>query len=303
MSTTTQTLASQLSDLSTKLAIYYLIPIYIIGVLGSIFNIIIFLRRNLRSNACSQYFISMSMTQIMLLNSTAIIKIITILTGYDLSQVVLILCKFRNYLSLPSLGLMRQFLCLISIDRWIVTTKSARLRKFSSSRVVRWMVIGSILFWFLFSIHTLVGYQISPTRGCTYLLDPDYALFYSIQIIIPSILTLVIMIVFSIFTLRNVRGGGRIQVITQNTGNLTAVASNTPQNINRRRREMQLIKLSLIQVISYVLLSVVGASFPLYSAVTSSQKKSSDQTAIESFIGNIALLLLYTYCAVGLIIC
>jgi hypothetical protein len=181
MSTTTQTLASQLSDLSNKLLVYYLTPVYIIGMLGNIFNIIIFLRRNLRSSACSQYFISMSISQIILFNVAAINRTIAVLTGYDLSTTVNGLCKIRIYFYLTSLGFMRQCLCLISIDRWIVTTKNVLIRKFSSSRVVRWLIIGSVLFWILYSIHTLIGYRVSPTRGCTNLVDPNYSLFYFME--------------------------------------------------------------------------------------------------------------------------
>jgi hypothetical protein len=291
-----------LSDLSATLTIYYLTPIYIIGILGNILNIIIFLRRNLRVNACSQYFIGLSMAQIILFNSFAIIQIVAYLIGYNLSQTMIVICKIRVYLYMVSLGLMRQFLCLISIDRWVVTTRNARIRKLSSLRVIRWLIIGSILFWLLYSIHVLIGYQISPTRSCTYLVDPSYGLFYSIQLTVSSILTLIIMVVFSILTFRNVRGSCRIQVVTQNTGNVTTAALVLPQNINRRRREIQLIKISLIQVISYVLLCMTASVFPLYSTLTLSQKKSSDQAAIDGFLITMSLLLLYTYNAVCLII-
>lgn len=110
-------LANELSEISTKLVIYYLTPIYVIGIFGNIFNIIIFLRRNLRNNICSQYFIGMSITQIILFNSLAITRIITFPTGYDHGRTIVILCKIRVYLYVFSLGLVRQFLCLISIDR------------------------------------------------------------------------------------------------------------------------------------------------------------------------------------------
>ena len=115
-------------------------------MLGNIFNIIIFLRRNLRSSACSQYFITMSIAQIILFNAAAINRTIALLIGYDLSTTVNALCKMRIYFYLISLGILRQCLCLISIDRWIVTTKNARIRKLSSTHVIRWLIIGSTLF-------------------------------------------------------------------------------------------------------------------------------------------------------------
>lgn len=150
------TFASQLSELSTKLALYYLIPIYVIGILGNLFNVIIFLRRNLRINACSQYFIGMSIAQIILLNTLAISKIVSSLIGYDIAQTVSSLCKIRVYLYVCSLGIARQFLCLISIDRWVVSTRNARIRQWSSLRVVRWLIFGNTLFWIFYSIHTVL---------------------------------------------------------------------------------------------------------------------------------------------------
>lgn len=104
----------------------------------------------------------------------AITKIITFTSGYDFGRTEIILCKFRSYIYVLALVLVRQFLCLISIDRWIVSTKNVRIRRLSSPHVVRWLIFGSILFWILFSIHALIGYQALLIRGC--------ALFYSIQL-------------------------------------------------------------------------------------------------------------------------
>jgi hypothetical protein len=302
MSTTTPTLSSQLSDLQTKLVLYYLTPIYVIGMLGNIFNVIIFLRRGLRLNACSQYFVGMSIAQIIIFNSIAITRIITYSTGYDLGRTVAVLCKIRMYLYVLGLGLMRQFLCLISIDRWIISAQDVRIRRLSSPRVVRWLIIGSTLFWILFSIHALIGYEVSPASGCTMALNSDYASFYAIQITVSSIGSFIIMVMFSIFTLRNVRGRRHIQVAAQIGAAITVVITTLPRSINHRRREMQLIKLSLLQVIFYVLLCMTATTYPLYSLLISSQTKSSDRSAIDGFIGSVSLLLLYTYTAVCLII-
>ncbi|CAF3831965.1 unnamed protein product [Rotaria sordida] len=291
----TQTLASQLSELSIKLVIYCWTPIYVIGILGNLLNIITFSRRTLRGNTCSQYFIGVSIVQIILFNSLSLTKIITNISGYDLGQTVAILCKIRSYLFIFSLGLMRQFLCLISIDRWIISTDNARIRKFSSVFAVRWLMIGSSLFWILYSIHILIGFQTIPTRGCTHLANPSYALFYVIQFTISSIIPFIIMTMFSIFTLRNMRNHGRIRIASQNTVPSSTMQSNLPQNIRRRRYEIQLIKLSLLQVIFYVFFSTLGTYYLLYSVITNSSKKSSDQIAIDVFLNNIALLLIYTY--------
>ncbi len=72
----------------------------------------------------------MSIAQIIFFNSVAITKIIKTRTAYDLNQTVAAICKSRFYLYIFGLGLMRQFLFLISIDRYIVSTDNARIRRF-----------------------------------------------------------------------------------------------------------------------------------------------------------------------------
>lgn len=167
--------------------------------------------------------------------------------------------------------------------------------------MVRWLIFGSTLFSILYSIHVLIGYQTSSTQDCSFTVNNDYALFYSIQITVSSILPFIIMVIFSVFTLRNVRHvKRRIEVNLENSGRLTTIVAATilPQNINRRRREVQLIKISILQVTFYAILSMISTCYPLYSILTISQKKSSNQTAIDTFLNNTGLLLMYTYNAV-----
>ncbi|UJR06740.1 hypothetical protein I4U23_011029 [Adineta vaga] len=290
--------SSNLFDLSTKLVIYYLTSIYVIGILGNVLNIIIFSHRRLRSNLCSEYLIGMSIIQIVFFNSLALTRIITYLTNYDLGRIFVSLCKIRVYLYVFNLGLLRQFLCLITINRWMITSKYESIRKLNSPCFTRWSMCLSTLFWLIFSSHALVGYEITSTRGCTTPLDSIYALFYVIQITISSIIPFLILTLFSILTLYNIRDSyhhRRVQPIVQNNSSLIIVLFT--QNINRRRYENQLIKISFIQVIFYVLLSMTSTMYPLYSLLTSSQRKSSDQNAIDAFINNTGLLLLYTYSA------
>ena len=293
------TLPALLTEVTTKLTYFYLITIYFIGLFGNLINIIIFLRTQLRSNVCSQYFIALSLSQIILFNSLPLTRIITTLVNYDLGQTIASLCKIRSYLFIFSLALTRQFLCLISIDRWIVTTRNTHIRSWSSIRIVRWLIICSTVFWLLFSIHILVGYQISPIRGCTQLVNSNYAFFFGIQFALSSIIPFFIMLIFSILTLYNVRN--RRRRVFDNTVSIPTETTVTIRStVNHRRYEMQLIKLSLLQVLFYLFLSMLGTGFPLYSVLTSSYVKSPSQLAIDLFLNNLSLLLIYTYSAVGL---
>jgi hypothetical protein len=74
---------------------------------------------------------------------------------------------------------------------------------------------------------------------------------------------------------------------------------NLAQNMRRRRQyEIQLIKLSLLQVIFYVIFNMSLTIYPLYLTLTNSETKSSDQNAIEAFLNTTNVFLFYTYNAV-----
>jgi len=295
---TTYTLTQYLSELTVSLTKYYLTPIYIIAMIGNIFNILIFSRRMLRSNGCSKYFIGMSINQILLLNTFGITRIVTRIIGYDLGQSIAALCKIRMYIYILSLGLVRQFLCLISFDRWIVSARYEHIRKLSSSIYIRWLIVGSVLFWLLFSIHGIIGFDIAA-RGCIAATGSTYAYFYALQTTISSIIPFIIIFIFSILTLNNIRGAARVHASHASQHSHTeSIPPALPQSIHHRRRERQLIKLSLLQVLAYVLLSMTATIAPLYSFLTSTLPKSADQLAIDSFIVASAQFLLYTYTAV-----
>ncbi|CAF1119306.1 unnamed protein product [Adineta ricciae] len=296
------TLASQLTSLTTTLMTYYMTFIYVIGILGNLTNILIFSRRKLRSNTCSRYFIGMSVAQIFLFNTFGLTRVIISRTGVDLAGMNVGLCKLRIFVYIFSLGLTRQFLCLISIDRWILSTQHARIRQFSSPRLATSLIIGSVCFWLMFSIHGLIGYETTSAHFCGAPLGSAYAQFYAIQITISSIVPFLIISVFTLLTLHNVRHYRRIQIIQPAVNVVISTKKATTNrslsmNVSHYRREFQLMKVSLLQVIFYVVFAMTSTIFPLYSYLTSTLPKSTDQLAIDAFIVSTALILLYTYTA------
>jgi hypothetical protein len=72
----------------------------------------------------------------------------------------------------------------------------------------------------------------------------------------------------------------------------------------RRKRDKNMIQLALVQVVSYIVLNIATAIYPLYSYLTRSQRAiNANQQAISSFVNYISLILLYTYSAVSIHIC
>jgi Na+/melibiose symporter-like transporter len=115
------------------------------------------------------------------------------------------------------------------------------------------------------------------------------------------------MSVFSVLTIMNVRNK-TVRPIQQPVVPNLAVQLNGPLTTSsdertrlKRKRDRQLIRLCLVQVVSYIILNITTSVYPLYSYLTRSQSASNaNQQAISSFISTMGLILLYTYSAVSI---
>jgi len=299
----------RLNQFQLQLARYELPFIFVLGNLGNLANVIVFGRRALRSNVCSWYFICLSLTHLLLLNVSCLPRIVTASTGYDITSYLVVLCKLLSYLFDLSLVFSRHFLCLIAIDRWMVTSSSAWLRQQSSPRITRWLIIVSIIFWSIFDVHSAIGFQ-STSSYCIPQPRSIYSLFYSIYGIIVSLLPMIIMIIFGVLTLRNVRSSIRRQIHPERT-NLpsrldpaSATTSVVPPPRHRFKRDFQLMRLSLFQIIVYLLLNSLWSAFPLYAFKVNTQGTPTtiDQHNMLDFLYGFSLNLVYTYMAVSLLI-
>jgi hypothetical protein len=180
----------RLNDVNTQLSSYQLPVFLLIGNLGNIGNIIVFSRRTLRVNVCSMYFVCLSICHLILLDFHGLPRVIAITTGSDVTRRIPAFCKIRSYLFTLAIILSRHFICLISIDRWLISSSNAHLRRQSTTKLAYWLIIGSVTFWALFSIHALIGFD-TAIWGCSLSPGTDYALFFSLYSIITSLSTLV----------------------------------------------------------------------------------------------------------------
>ncbi|UJR16689.1 hypothetical protein I4U23_003589 [Adineta vaga] len=151
-------------------------------------------------------------------------------------------------------------------------------------------------------IHALIGYQ-GQANGCSPTAGTFYDLFYSMYSIVTAISPMVIMSVFSILTIMNVRMSVRqVQPIIQNQlviqlNELLSLQTNDITKV-RRRRDRQLIRLAFVQVVSYIILNITTSIYPLYFYLKRSQISiNQDEQAISNFISSIGLILLYTFSA------
>ncbi|CAF1151643.1 unnamed protein product [Adineta steineri] len=180
-----------------------------------------------------------------------------------------------------------------------VTSSSAWLRRQSSPKITQWLIIGSVIFWSLYAMHALIGYGSNPS-GCYPSPGTIYSLFASIDAIMTAVLSLVIMIIFSILTLHNLRLNSirRIQPsIMQHT--LVTV----PERQRRSKRNTQFLRLSLLQVLVFIILNSGWTVFAIFSAVSKPATLGLFNTILlVSFLQGFGITLLYIYGTVCIVI-
>lgn len=293
------TLYSRITPYQLQIIRYEEPIILVLGNLGNIVNILIFSRRDLRKNVCSWYFICLSMSHLILLDSFCLSRIIITSTGNNVFQYITSLCKLRAYLTEFSILLSRYFLCLISIDRWMITSSSAWLRQQSTPKLSCWLILFGTLFWLVYSLHAPIGYETNPIE-CTPPFGSAYELFVSIQSIITSLSPLFIMSIFSILTIMNIRSRINREVHSTTTKISTSIELQ-PTPREQLKKNLHLVRLSLLQVLLYLFLNSMWSILPLYSFIVGRQGiVTVSQRLMNLVLGRIGLNLLFTYAAVSM---
>jgi hypothetical protein len=292
----------QLITLTTE---YYLTPIFILGIFGNLANMIVFSQDVLRINGCSWYFIGVSFVNLVVLISGCLSRLIIIFDQIDLTVKSAIFCKIRTYLIFNSYVLSRHFLCVISIDRWMITSSNVYFRHRSNPRIARQVIIISAIFWHLINLFILIGFQ-PEISGCVPISNTFYLLMYTIINLFATLIPFIILILFSILTIRNIfksriRNITMVHPETNVRNNSLTVVSNARVSQNRNK-DRQLIRLSLIQVITFIFLNICNAGYTLYQFITKTNGQSIDQQLIDLFIQSIGDDLVYTQSAVCFIL-
>ena len=207
MNSSTVILSSQLNQIQMSIARYFLVPVYVFGNLGNIGNIILFSKRTFRyNNVCAWYFIGVSIANLVGLNTGGLTRIVSLLNRlFYIRNTSIIFCKFRNYFIQSGAIIGRYFLCLISIDRWMITSSNDVIRRMSSSKIAKKLIIFGVISLSIFSIHIPVGFQIKNGRCYAYLND-IYAIFFNVyNLMLIIFIPIIIMSLFSILVLINIR--------------------------------------------------------------------------------------------------
>jgi hypothetical protein len=253
----------------------YVLTTYVtFGIIGLLFNILIFSQPAHRRNSTSLYILAMSSCALV---SVSVYIVPTIYTFNHLDPLTYspFLCQIVYYLRHAFNQMMRTFFVLACADRYALSSNQARIRSFSQYRVTIWVIPLTMLFWFLLSIFPLM--LRSLVNGVCGVRSGLSAVIYSIYgTIVTGILPLVCLVAFSILLTKNLKNLRRRVQPMSNT--------NTPVNPLLRKRDRDMLRMLLIEVICYTTTIGPLALVFVYQAATQTVMKSNYRLQIESFL-------------------
>jgi hypothetical protein len=146
-----------LNAVSTQFSIYFGIFTLVAGVIGDIFNLLVFLSlKTFRENSCAFYLTAMSFLDICQLMLSLFPRIMNLWFAIDWTVASLAYCKIRAYCfqvcSLTSFTCM----CLATIDQFLATCTHTRWQRFGNINFAYRCFIIAVIIWLLHGIPILI---------------------------------------------------------------------------------------------------------------------------------------------------
>ncbi|UJR38101.1 hypothetical protein I4U23_030781 [Adineta vaga] len=196
--------------ISREITIFFGIPIFIAGLLGDIFNLIVFLSlKTFRENACAFYLTVMTAADVGQLLTGLLSRILISGFAIDWTIVSFFYCKFRAYcfqfFSLTS------FVCmsLASVNQFLATSSNLYLQSLSNIKIAARIVPILVSIWLIHGILYLIYYTLIPvgntgifTCASSNLIFEQYHL-YGVTVFYGSILPVSINGIFGILAYHN----------------------------------------------------------------------------------------------------
>ena len=261
----------------------------LLGSIGCLLNLMVFTQKKLRKNSCSIYFIAYNIGNFIYIYAAPFYTTLNVGYNIDASIQNLVLCRLRLYTTVLFNCLCSFYLVLASIDRALITSANTRTRQRSTLRKAYTCVIGGTVFWALFHSHELILtslIQILPNVFLCYFEQGIYRTFLSCYLLIKELLTLALLAICGLWSIKNIRASAR-RIRGTNVANESRTGvTNTIRTTSLK--DQQLAFMLLMDIMIYGLFFSTYAIFLLYQQVTQNYVKSPVQIQIESIVRNLA---------------
>lgn len=257
----------------------------VIGSIGSILNLMVFTKDTLRKNPCTICFVVSNIINFLYFYLGLLLTTLAVGYNIDPSASNIIFCRFRYYIALVLACWGSSCLILASIDRTLITSSNTVTRRFSSRRLIGICMISIALFWILFHIHALILTEIlqfGPNYFVCFYQPGAYTTFMTYySLVINGSLPPLLMIIFGLWTVKNIRQVRRAihHANSMNTRTIIIGRAHVVQSKDR-----QLIRMLLVDIVSYVICKYPITIFYIYQQITQYQEKTIEQQVIEQSI-------------------
>ncbi|CAF3690962.1 unnamed protein product [Rotaria sp. Silwood1] len=199
-------------NLSQQITLYMNIPILIVGVIGGIFNLIVFLSlKTFRKNSCSFYLMIMSWVNIGQLVTGNFTRIMSVGYNIDWTQSSLFYCKFRWYFIQICTLTSYACLCFATIDQYLATSTRYRWQQWSNIKLAYYLCSAAVIFSMLHGIPSFIFYNygnsIITTQPVCIIPNTVYQRYrtYGYFLVLAGFLPVFITVLFGTLAYRNVQ--------------------------------------------------------------------------------------------------
>lgn len=262
---------------------YFVIPLYVLGNVGNLLNVSVFLRRSWRKNVCVFYFLICVLFDVLNLNSTILGHIVIHGFHIDLQSSSVFLCKLYNYMAFFVSTMPATLLILASIDRLLISSRNVDTRLYSSRRLAYFSLSISGVFWFVFYFHVLIKFdvqQFGPAPPiCLFDMRGFYRDFLYYSLLVINIGTFLIMVILPILSFKNVHRN-RLE----------------PRHHRQRvhtmhKKDFQLLRCLFVRDLVYIVCNIVLASYSTYKAVARYEPITPEDRAMDEFLFNLSSII------------
>ncbi|CAF3942406.1 unnamed protein product [Rotaria sp. Silwood1] len=255
----------------------------IFGVPGCLLNIIILSRRQFRITSCCNYLLAASVVLLILICFGSAANLYA-LDHPDPMTTIRAFCKSRPYIVQSTVMMGRWLVAIACIDRYALTSRSSRIRKFAQVHIARYTIACTIVVGLILPIHSIIYYEINSVANiCTLLYNGPIASYHSIYTItmggiLPAtiMITTAILIRYNLAMTRNFYG----KQTNPNNGTTRSIANSSAQRI----RDQQALVMLFVQAIFYCIVQIPQLARTMYGAIANNVSyKSADRLAIEKF--------------------
>jgi hypothetical protein len=265
-----------------------------LGTISCLLSLLVFGQKHLRKNSCSIYFIAVNISNIGFIYS--LVLLFTLSNGYNsLADTYSIhACRLSIYVTFLSEILSSSFLILASIDRFLFTSSNALTRQKSSVRNAYYCLAATTFFWSIFHVHAFIYAEIRKmgdgTMVCAFQTGSYTTFVGSYLLIVKGIVIPLLMAVFGIWTVHNVRAV-QLRRIGPTLSNSNSTTANGSSSMSTKDR--QLIMMLLINITIYVLCTLPFSIVIFYQQAMSSTDSSLENQLFQQFIRLVTLFISY----------